>query len=105
MSLNPAPARGKQRYDEKRRATRRRLDRCLARILTLAEDDVCPCLVCDISSTGAKLVVTDAASLPDSFLLMLSSLGNAKRTCVIVWRLEQMIGVRFEAADGRSTKP
>jgi hypothetical protein len=53
------------------------------------------CVVSDISESGARLGVENAAALPDEFLLFLSSRGTASRKCRVVWRKTKQIGVEF----------
>ena len=54
------------------------------------------CHVLDVSQTGAKLGVAQAAELPQDFILALSMQGNATRLCRVVWATDSEIGVRFE---------
>src|SRR5882757_3957854 len=53
------------------------------------------CTLCDASQEGAQLTVADVSSLPDEFILALSSDGAARRHCRVVWRTETQIGVLF----------
>jgi hypothetical protein len=54
------------------------------------------CHVLDVSQTGAKLGVAQAAELPQDFILALSRQGHATRLCRVVWTTNSEIGVRFE---------
>jgi hypothetical protein len=54
------------------------------------------CHVLDVSQTGAKLGIAQAAELPRDFILALSMQGSATRMCRVVWATESEIGVRFE---------
>lgn len=56
------------------------------------------CSIVDASETGAKLKLPDNVEVPDSFVLLLSSIGTARRHCTVVWRDKALIGVRFEKA-------
>ena len=56
------------------------------------------CIVSDVSETGARIEIDDAASVPDCFVLLLSSNGAARRFCRAVWRKPHQIGVKFEAS-------
>ena len=56
------------------------------------------CSIVDASETGAKLKLPDHVEVPDSFLLLLSSTGTARRNCTVMWRDKALIGVRFEKA-------
>ena len=54
------------------------------------------CVVSDVSETGARIDVQDSESLPDHFVLMLSSNGAARRFCRLMWRKPNQVGVKFE---------
>ena len=57
------------------------------------------CALADISDTGARIDVENAADLPDQFFLLLSRRHNAatpRRICRVVWRKPGQLGVRFE---------
>lgn len=60
------------------------------------------CLLSDISETGARIDFDEPGAVPDRFLLWLNRNGSARRTCRVVWRKKQQIGVTFEQglADG-----
>ncbi len=53
------------------------------------------CTLCDASQEGAQIQVTEPNSLPNEFILALSSDGAARRRCRVVWRTETQIGVEF----------
>ena len=53
------------------------------------------CTLCDASQEGALLAVADPRSVPDEFILALSSVGAARRRCRVVWRSEREVGVEF----------
>ena len=53
------------------------------------------CMFCDASQNGAQLTVADPNSVPDEFILALSSDGAARRRCRVVWRTENQIGVEY----------
>jgi hypothetical protein len=53
------------------------------------------CTLCDASQEGAQLAVADPESLPNEFILALSSDGAARRRCRVMWRTETQIGVEF----------
>ena len=58
------------------------------------------CTMLDISAGGARLKVDAAAEIPQLFMLMLSKLdGKLKRHCVVAWRDEKQVGVRFVTAE------
>ena len=54
------------------------------------------CRVLDVSDTGAKIRVEQAAALPSDFMLALSAQGKASRRCHVMWVKEAEIGVVFE---------
>ena len=53
------------------------------------------CTLCDASQEGAQLAVADPNSVPDEFILALSSDGAARRRCRVTWRTEDQVGVEF----------
>ena len=77
------------------RRSRRRTMRYHA-ILILAPDALRDCTLSDISETGARITVEAAEELPDRFTLLLSGNGAPQRTCRVVWRQPDQIGVDFE---------
>jgi hypothetical protein len=54
------------------------------------------CFLSDVSDTGARLEVPYSDKVPDRFLLWLTSNGSARRTCRVVWRKPNQVGVTFE---------
>jgi hypothetical protein len=63
------------------------------------------CTLCDASQEGAQLAVADPNSLPDEFILALSSDGAARRRCRVVWRTDNQVGVEFlkDTTKGRAS--
>jgi hypothetical protein len=54
----------------------------------------------DVSAGGARLKVDGGLTVPDQFTLFLSKIdGRLKRQCVIAWRKDEQVGVRFVSAD------
>jgi hypothetical protein len=53
------------------------------------------CTLCDASQEGAQLTVADPDSLPEEFILALSSDGAARRRCRVAWRSKTQVGVEF----------
>src|SRR5664280_3361598 len=64
---------------EKRQARRQPL-RYTAWVAVAAEQRL-GCVVSDVSDTGARIDVQDSTTIPDHFVLMLSSNGAARRRC------------------------
>lgn len=86
----------KYRGREHRRAERRRLGRPAT--LDIGKDaPLQPCIISDISATGAKLIVVTAASVPDQFDLLLAGRNGPRRISQVAWRSGTMLGVRFIA--------
>ena len=53
------------------------------------------CVVADISTTGARLVLDDANSLPARLRLAFARDARTGRTCQVVWRRGKSAGVKF----------
>ncbi len=79
---------------DKRKALRRSIR--YAAWVMLESDTLHDCLLSDISDTGARIDFEDTKRIPNSFMLLLSSNGLARRKCRVVWRKPQQIGVTFE---------
>jgi hypothetical protein len=63
------------------------------------------CTLCDASQQGALLAVAEPASVPDEFILALSSGGAARRRCRVAWRTRDQVGVEFLKELKRYTTP
>ena len=59
------------------------------------------CLIRNLSDTGAKLIVSAAVALPDSFDLLIPQKSVTRRVR-IVWRRGEAMGVRFDEGAPRS---
>jgi hypothetical protein len=59
------------------------------------------CKVVDVSQTGARLALDQAADLPADFVLALSQRGKPIRHCRVVWTAENQMGVEFQGATKR----
>ena len=53
------------------------------------------CVVQDISTTGAKLMVDDPNLLPARLRLAFARDARTGRTCQVVWRRAKSVGVKF----------
>jgi hypothetical protein len=60
-----------------------------------------PCILSDLSQGGARLSGVRANTIPNEFRLR-TPLGD-RRTCHVVWRTENELGVKF--ADGNDREP
>ncbi|MGB9367863.1 MAG: PilZ domain-containing protein [Xanthobacteraceae bacterium] len=80
---------------EHRTSTRRRVEQPV--LMRSAEGAIVgQCTMLDISPGGARLKVDAAAEIPELFTLLLSKLdGRLKRHCVVAWREDKQVGVRF----------
>jgi len=54
-----------------------------------------PCVVQDMSSTGAKITVDDGNVLPGRLRLAFSRDARTGRNCDVVWRRGKSLGVKF----------
>jgi hypothetical protein len=53
------------------------------------------CLVKDVSSGGARIVLGEEIDVPAEFTLTLTRNGKVGRRCRVVWRLERELGAKF----------
>ncbi|HEX4043538.1 MAG TPA: PilZ domain-containing protein [Xanthobacteraceae bacterium] len=56
------------------------------------------CTLIDISPSGAKLAIDDAAQVPQTFRLHLTRDGHPDFSCWIVWRSSDAVGISFAPA-------
>ena len=54
-----------------------------------------PCVIRDISSTGAALEFSYLIRIPDEFTLIMPE-DRLTLSCRVVWRSQYRVGVRFE---------
>ena len=52
-----------------------------------------PCVIADISASGARLSVDSVRDVPDEFILSLNV--HLMRKCKVMWRKRTQVGVRF----------
>src|SRR5580704_15031887 len=61
-----------------------------------------PCILVDLSNGGAKIAAIRSHTIPDEFRLR-TPLGD-RRSCRVIWRTEDMLGVEFtDLADGEDS--
>lgn len=53
-----------------------------------------PCVVRNVSDTGAKLEVTKVGSIPDFFDLLVP--GHRPQSCRVIWRALKEMGVEYQ---------
>jgi len=80
---------------ERRNVTRTRVSRG-AKIIPPHRGSMIRCMVQNITSRGACLKLADAYGLPETFELTFEQ-GRTRRSCRVVWRTTDQIGVAFEA--------
>jgi PilZ domain-containing protein len=54
-----------------------------------------PCVVQDMSATGAKITIDDPNTLPANLRLAFSRDARTGRPCEVVWRRGKSVGVKF----------
>jgi hypothetical protein len=54
------------------------------------------CRVIDVSESGARIALEQAAELPKDFVLSLAERGRPMRRCHLVWTADDQIGVEFD---------
>lgn len=78
---------------EKRKSPRRTLN--YPAWIDLGDGRKLPCLVADVSRTGARIKTKTAEAVRDELTLEFSRAGEARRFCRVVWRSANALGVRF----------
>ena len=63
-----------------------------------------PCVVHNLSNTGARITAPNVATMPDEFILLLSSRGDRLRDCRVIWRTKFELGVEFVSISRAMTK-
>jgi hypothetical protein len=53
------------------------------------------CSISDISQTGARIALEREEKVPDTFMLLLTPNGDARRHCRVIWRDGLNLGVQF----------
>ena len=73
--------------------------RAVRQPVTIVQKDgaiIAPCTMLDVSAGGARLKLDAPTSVPNEFILQLSEFGpRLIRRCLIAWRDERQMGVRF----------
>jgi PilZ domain len=54
-----------------------------------------PCVVQDMSSSGAKITIDDSNVLPAKLRLAFARDARTGRNCEVVWRRGKVLGVKF----------
>jgi len=79
---------------ELRKKRRRQFDYD-AKILKGKDVPILGCSISDISDSGARLNLEADVELPDTFVLLLTPNGGARRHCRLIWRDGLTVGVKF----------
>ncbi|HXX07027.1 MAG TPA: PilZ domain-containing protein [Pseudolabrys sp.] len=79
---------------DKRKTKRHRMTRDAW--VTLEDGTRSKCTWSNISGGGACITVPDAEGIPNSFVMLLSENGSARRRCRVIWRKPQELGIKFE---------
>lgn len=66
-----------------------------ARILVDKKTPPIACSISDISESGARLSLENDNTVPETFMLLLTANGGARRRCRVVWRDGLTVGVEF----------
>lgn len=80
--------------NEKRAEVRQAVNR-LARLQESPITRVRDCTVRDISGNGVRVVIPGGMA-SNQFTLFLSDRAADERRCVVIWRLGDLVGARFE---------
>jgi hypothetical protein len=54
-----------------------------------------PCVVQDMSSSGAKITIDDSNMLPAKLRLAFARDARTGRNCEVVWRRGKVLGIKF----------
>ena len=76
-----------------------------ARIRLHGVSGTLPCVVNNLSNSGARLTALNIKTLPDEFTLELSRDGARVRDCRVMWRTKSELGVNFVALAPDLSKP
>ena len=82
-----------QRQGNRRGEARHRV----ARTATISDQTApspIPCVILDVSASGARLDVHASATVPQRFKLLID-IDGSERLCEVVWRRNNAVGVRF----------
>ena len=86
---------GFQDFGDKRRKSHRRSFSYGSQLCFENGLPAAPCLIVDMSETGAQLEVSPETKISDEFLLLVGSQTTVRRRCRVVWRSTNRIGVGF----------
>jgi hypothetical protein len=84
--------------DEDRRGRKRTRVTRNAKILVPRRSSVIFCTVEDLTSVGARLKLANTFGVPETFELTFEH-GRTRRSCRVMWRTDDKVGVAFETAE------
>jgi hypothetical protein len=77
------------------RKNRRRPFHYNAQIFIDKDSPPIACSITNVSEGGARLMLEHDSDLPQTFMLLLTANGEARRNCRVVWRDGLTVGVKF----------
>ena len=66
-----------------------------AQVWTDQTEPLLPCLISNVSESGARIAFEGGVETPDHFVLLLTATGRTRRQCEVVWRNGTTVGVKF----------
>jgi hypothetical protein len=54
-----------------------------------------PCTVLDVSMGGGRVRLDADGKVPDRFTLVLTAAGTVQRSCRVIWRKDDLLGLAF----------
>ena len=54
-----------------------------------------PCILADISASGARVIVDAPDKIPERFTLLLAAEHGTQRRCKVMWREKNQLGLAF----------
>jgi PilZ domain len=88
-------AAGSSRSRSELRKKPRRAFHYNAQIFVDRETPLLPCLLSDVSESGARIVLGEDVLLPEHFVLLLTASRGPRRQCRVAWRTGTTMGVQF----------
>jgi PilZ domain len=88
-----------QQHQREHRRSKRNPKRQAAWIAYGSNNIRLPCMIWDLSESGARLAAPRSKSLPNTFLLVFNRDGTARRGCRVAWRNDAQVGVQFVSPD------
>jgi hypothetical protein len=103
MAISDRDREDAARGSERRGVQRTRVLRN-AKIIVPRRSSIISCTVQNLTSTGACLKLANTYGLPENFELTFE-LGRTRRTCRVVWRTDDQVGVAFVGDEPETPSP